>query len=128
MTIKARAFCLLTCNPLHLHAPGLDATLGQPLLGDDATDVVGEDEVGLQDGQRLGVGVGAGLMDDDVQCPAVVLDARHLHVLRGRGGRRTARGNKEWGSVREITQQERWSEVKKEENSGTKTDKIRKKQ
>lgn len=57
---------LLTCDPLHLHAPGLDATFGQPLLGDDAAYVVGEDEVGLQDGQGLGMGVGAGLMDDNV--------------------------------------------------------------
>lgn len=70
-----------TCDPLHLHAAGLDATLGEPLLGDDAADVVGKDEVGLKDGQRLGVRVGAGLVDDDVERPAVVLHARHLHVL-----------------------------------------------
>lgn len=43
--------------------------------------MVSKDEVGLQDGQRLGVGVGAGFMNDDVQGPAVVLNARHLHVL-----------------------------------------------
>lgn len=30
----------LTCYPLHLHAPRLDAALGQALLGDDAADVV----------------------------------------------------------------------------------------
>ena len=42
--------CVLTCDPLHLHTPGLDATLCKPLLCDDAADVVGEDEVGLQDG------------------------------------------------------------------------------
>lgn len=53
--------------------PRLDASLCQPLLCNDAADVVGEDEVGLQDGQRLGVRVGAGLVDDDVQGPAVVL-------------------------------------------------------
>lgn len=75
-----------TCDPLHLHAAGLDATLGEPLLGDDAADVVGEDEVGLQDGQRLGVRVGAGLVDDDVERPAVVLHTRHLHVLEGEEG------------------------------------------
>lgn len=75
----------LTCNPLHFHASGLDATLGQPLLGDDAADVVSEDEVGLQDGQGLGMGVGAGLVDDDVQCSAVVLNARNLHVLLREG-------------------------------------------
>lgn len=74
-------FCLRTSDPLHLHAPGLDATLRQPLLCDDAADVVGEDEVCLQDGQGLGVRVGAGFMDDDVQCSAVVLYTRHLHVL-----------------------------------------------
>lgn len=75
-----------TCDPLHLHAPGLDAALGQPLLGDDAADVVGEDEVGLQDGQGLGVGVGAGLVDDDVQRSAVVLHPGHLHVLQQERG------------------------------------------
>lgn len=79
-TLKTlRAF--LTCNPLHLHAPGLDATFGQPLLSDYAADMIGKDEVSLQDGQRLGVGVGAGFMDDNVQRSAVVLNTRHLHVL-----------------------------------------------
>lgn len=94
-----KAFCLLTCNPLHLHAPGLDATLCQPLLCDNAADVVGEDEVGLQDGQGFGVWVGAGLMDDYVQCSAVVLNTRHLHVLlrEGEGGEGEGeRRNKKW--------------------------------
>lgn len=85
-------FCLLTSDPLHLHAPGLDATLRQPLLCDDAADVVGEDEVGLQDGQGLGVRVGTGLMDDDVQRAAVVLNTGHLHVLlRWRNTKRSER-------------------------------------
>lgn len=53
--------------------------------------MVGEDEVGLQDGQRLGVRVGAGLVDDDVQRSAVVLHAGHLHVLWR--SRRALRGN-----------------------------------
>lgn len=68
-------FNLPTCNPLHLHLPRLDASLCQPLLCNDAADVVGKDEVGLQDGQRLGMWVGAGLMNDDVQGPAVILNA-----------------------------------------------------
>lgn len=97
----------LTCNPLHLHASGLDATFGQPLLGDDAADVVGEDEVGLQDGQGLGVGVGAGLVDDDVQCSAVVLNARYLHVLLREGTKS--------GLERHNSKGERQREVKREE-------------
>lgn len=80
----------------------MDATLGQPLLGDDAADVVGEDEVGLQEGQGLGVGVGAGLMDDDVQCSAVVLHARHLHVLLRERGRRREGEQRVGESVTEI--------------------------
>lgn len=71
----------LTGNPLHLHSPGLNATFGQPLFGDDASYVVSKDEVGLQDGHGFGMWVGAGLMDDNIQCSAVVLDTRHLHVL-----------------------------------------------
>lgn len=70
-----------TCYPLHFHAPRLDATFGQPLLCNYAANVVCKDEVGLQDGQGFGVWVRAGLMDDYVQCPAVVLYAGHLHVL-----------------------------------------------
>lgn len=50
--------------------------------------MVGEDEVGLQDGQGFGVGIGAGLMDDDVQRSAVVFNTRHLHVLLPDGGRK----------------------------------------
>lgn len=79
---------------MHLHASGLDATLRQSLLGDDAADVVGEDEVGLQNGQGLGVGVGAGLVNDDIQRSAVVLNARHLHVLLRELGREREGGNK----------------------------------
>lgn len=71
----------LTRYPLHLHPPGLDASFSQPLLGDDAADVVGEDEGGLQDGYGFGVRVGCRLVDGDVQSPAVVLHPRHLHVL-----------------------------------------------
>lgn len=103
--VKAEGFkasCLLTCDPLHLHAPGLDATFGQPLLGDDAADVVSEDEVGLQNGQWLGVGVGAGLMDDDVQCSAVVFNTRHLHVLLPEGGKKLEKREEE--SVTEFKQ------------------------
>lgn len=43
----------LTSYPLHLHAPRLDAALGQALLGDDAADVVREDKGGLEDGEGL---------------------------------------------------------------------------
>lgn len=43
----------LTSYPLHLHAPCLDAALGQALLGDDAADVVREDKGGLEDGEGL---------------------------------------------------------------------------
>lgn len=71
----------LTCNPLHFHASSLNATLGESLLGDDAADVIGEDEVGLQDWQGLGVRVGARFMNNNIQSSAVVLDTRHLHVL-----------------------------------------------
>lgn len=63
--------------------------------------MVGEDEIGLQDGQGLGMGVGAGLMDDDIQRSAVVLNSGHLHVLLREGG------TKSWGDIREIKQQER---------------------
>lgn len=48
--------------------------------------MVSKDEVGLQDGQGLGMWVGAGLMDDDVQRSAVVLNTRNLHVLLTKGG------------------------------------------
>lgn len=61
-----------TCYPLHFHAPGLDAALGQSLFGDDAANVICEDEVGLQDWDRLGVRVRRGLVNDDVQSPAVI--------------------------------------------------------
>lgn len=73
----------LTSYPLHLHAPGLDAALGQPLLGNDAADVVREDEGGLEDGEGLGVGAGCRLVDDDIQGTAVILHSGHLHVLGG---------------------------------------------
>lgn len=79
---------------MHLHASGLDATFGQPLLSNYAADVVCEDKVGLQDGQGLGMGVGAGLMDDDVQRSAVILDAGHLHVLLKEKEREGERKNK----------------------------------
>lgn len=89
-----RAPWTLTGYPLHLHAPGLDAALGQALLGDDAADVVREDEGGLEDGEGLGVGAGRGLVDGDVQGAAVVLHTCHLHVLP----REEAKGSGSLGS------------------------------
>lgn len=71
----------LTCYSLHLGAPCLDAALGQALLGDDAADVIREDERGLQDRERLRVRAGGRLVDDDVQGSAVILDSSHLHIL-----------------------------------------------
>lgn len=65
--------------------------------------MVGEDEVGLQDGQRLGVRVGAGLVDDDVERPAVVLHARHLHVLFDGGGWREVWGGRGSRSLTDKT-------------------------
>lgn len=118
------SFCSLTCNPLHLHAPSLDASLGQPLLGDDAADVVGEDEVGLQDGKGLGVRVGARLVDDDVQRSAVVLNTRHLHVLLGRrrGRVRETEGERE----RENERQREKKEIKRgKEDMGNRIEGIR---
>lgn len=56
----------LTSYPLHLHAPRLDAALGQALLGNDAADVVREDKGGLEDGEGLGVGAGGRLVDGDI--------------------------------------------------------------
>lgn len=67
--LRERTLCWgqpLTSDPLHLHAPRLDAALGQALLGDDAADVVREDEGGLEDGEGLGVGAGRRLVDGDI--------------------------------------------------------------
>lgn len=72
----------LTCYSLHLGAPGLDAALGQALLGDDAANVIGKDERGLQDGEGLRVGAGGRLVDYYVQGSAVILYSGHLHVLK----------------------------------------------
>lgn len=80
---RTPAGAALTSYSLHLHASRLDAALGQALLGDDAADVVREDEGGLQDGEGLGMGAGCRLVDGDIQGAAVVLHAGHLHVLRG---------------------------------------------
>lgn len=74
----------LTSYPLHLHAPRLNAALGQALLGNDAADVVREDEGGLEDGEGLGVGTGRRLVDGDIQGTAVIFHTSHLHVLQGR--------------------------------------------
>lgn len=52
---------------MHLHAACLDAALGQALLGNDAADVVREDEGGLKDGEGLGVGAGCWLVDGDIE-------------------------------------------------------------
>lgn len=71
----------LTRYSLHLHPPGLDPSFSESLLGDNAADVVGEDEGGLQDGYRLGMRVGRWFVDGDVQGSAVILHPRHLHVL-----------------------------------------------
>lgn len=75
----------LTSYPLHLHAPRLDAALGQALLGDDAADMVREDEGGLEDGEGFGVGAGCRLVDGDIQGTAVIFHTSHLHVLQGEG-------------------------------------------
>lgn len=71
----------LTGYPLHLHTPGLDAALGQALLGDDAADMIREHEGGLQDGEGLRVWAGGRLVDGDIQGTAVILHSCHLHVL-----------------------------------------------
>lgn len=95
----------LTSYPLHLHTPGLDAALGQPLLGNNAADVVREDEGGLEDGEGLGVGAGCRLVDDDIQGTAVVLHSGHLHVLGGQG-----QGGRKWlvRSRRRAAAQKLW--------------------
>lgn len=48
--------------PLHLHAPGLDAALGQALLGNNAADMIREHEGGLQDREGLRVRAGGRLV------------------------------------------------------------------
>lgn len=71
----------LTSYPLHLRAPGLDAALGQALLGNNAADMIREHEGGLQDGEGLRVWAGGRLVDGDVQGTAVILHSCYLHVL-----------------------------------------------
>lgn len=72
----------LTGYPLHLHAPGLDAALGQALLGNNAADMIREHEGGLQDREGLRVRAGGRLVNGDVQGTAVILHSCHLHVLQ----------------------------------------------
>lgn len=74
----------LTSYPLHLHAPGLDAALGQALLGNNAADMIREHEGGLQDREGLRVWAGGRLVDGDVQGTAVILHSCHLHVLHSK--------------------------------------------